>query len=291
MSETNYQTDKIYLTGNNYDASTRSFRIKFQKGQRFNRETHSVALSELSLYNSFFNISTEYNNTLLQMIWQGTTYNIQLENNSFLSIEDINFVIQTWALNNGFYCEDTATNQNVFFFDIQSNSSLYKCQLSSYLLQQNAEGTLVIKGNWSFDNSLPRLIIPDGSQLTKFFGLASGTYPSLATTQSTVILSSSAPDINQVSSILFGTNICFSQNGIQEDSTANVIYSRAIDVAFGAPLVSSINSDSHFLSCQTGIFNYLSITLMDQDFRILEPHDLQCIISIIIRKKVVNISS
>jgi hypothetical protein len=129
-----------------------------------------------------------------------------------LSIEDINFVIQTWALNNGFYCEDTSTNQNMFFFNIQSNSSLYKCQLSSYLLQQNEEGTLVIKGNWNFNSSLVRLIIPEGSQLTKFFGLDAGTYPSLATTQSTVILSTSAPDINQVSSLLFGTNICFSQN-------------------------------------------------------------------------------
>jgi hypothetical protein len=108
--------------------------------------------------------------------------------------------------------------------------------------------------------------------------LDAGTYPILASTQSTVILSTSAPDINQVSSKLFGTNICFSQNGIQEDATANVIYSRAIDLAFGAPLVSSINSDSHFLFCQTGIFNYLAVTLMDQDFRILKPHDLQCII-------------
>jgi hypothetical protein len=83
MYETNYETDKVYLTGNNWDASTKSFRIKFQKGRRFNRETNSVALSKLSLYNSFFNISTDYNNTLLQMIWQGITYDIQLENNSF----------------------------------------------------------------------------------------------------------------------------------------------------------------------------------------------------------------
>jgi hypothetical protein len=280
-----YETDKIFVTGQQWDAKTKTFRIPFQKAQRFSREVNDLCLSEMSIYNSFFNISDDYNNTLIQFVWQGTTYDIVLESPAFYSVEDINFVLQTFFINNGFYCIDSSTQQRVYFFDIQTNSSLYKVQLSAYQITQNIEGTLLIQGSWNFDNSVPQLIIPEGSQLQQFFGLTSGSYPSNGTTVSSLVTSQSAPDINQVSSLLVSCNLCFSQSGVASDAAASVIFSRAVDVAFGAPITIN-NNDNQFLSCQTGIFSFLSIQLLDQQFRIIDPVDKQLIFSLLLRRKV-----
>jgi hypothetical protein len=112
-------------------------------------------------------------------------------------VEDVNFSLQTFFINNGF---DSSTQQRVYFYDIQTNSSLYKVQLSAYKIEQNLEGTLIPQGDWTFDGSVPQLVIPENSSLQQFFGLTSGVYPSNGTSVSTLITSTSAPDINQIGS-------------------------------------------------------------------------------------------
>jgi hypothetical protein len=282
-----YEIDKIFITGQNWDTVSKSFKIPFQKAQRFSREVHDLCLSELSIYNSFFNISSDYNNTLLQFIWQGTTYNINLESPSFLSVEDVNFSLQTFFINNGFYCIDSSTQQRVYFYDIQTNSSLYKVQLSAYKIEQNIEGTLIPQGDWTFDSSVPQLVIPENSGLQQFFGLSSGVYPSNGTSVSTLITSTSAPDINQISSLLVSCNLVFSQNGLASDSAASVIFSKSVDVPFGSAITVN-NNDNHFLSCRSGIYSFLSIQLLDQNFRVIDPVDKQLIFSLLIRQKIKN---
>jgi hypothetical protein len=81
-----YQYDSITVTGHNWDPISLAFSIPFQSGMRL---TYETSMTSMSLFNSFYNISPEYENTVLSLVFQGTQYDIALEP-SFLSIEDIN---------------------------------------------------------------------------------------------------------------------------------------------------------------------------------------------------------
>jgi len=95
-----------------------------------------IALSSITMYNSWFNIMTQYNNNTFTYTWTNnlgvtTVYNVTMPNGIY-DIPDINKFIQFTCIQNGTYWSDAGLNY--YPFELQVNTVRYSIQLNTYLI-------------------------------------------------------------------------------------------------------------------------------------------------------------
>lgn len=95
-----------------------------------------IAVSQIVMYYSWFNILDTYNNNLLTYTWTvgstTTTYTINIPNGLY-NIVDINSFCQYTMINNGHYLVN-ANGDNVYYFEMIVNANRYAIQLNTYLV-------------------------------------------------------------------------------------------------------------------------------------------------------------
>lgn len=93
-----------------------------------------IAVSQIVMYYSWFNILDSYNNNKLTYTWTvgstTTTYTITIPNGLY-NIVDINSFCQYTMINNGHYLVN-ANGDNVYYFEIIVNANRYAIQLNTY---------------------------------------------------------------------------------------------------------------------------------------------------------------
>jgi hypothetical protein len=94
-----------------------------------------IALSSLSMYNSWFNIMSKFQNNTFTYTWTSgvttTTYTITLPDGLY-EVSDINKYIQFECINNGTYW---ITNGDYYYpFEVMVNPTRYAIQLNTYLI-------------------------------------------------------------------------------------------------------------------------------------------------------------
>ena len=108
-----------------------------------NFKDHEIALSQFSIYNSFFNIEASRNNNILTITWNAltpTTHQFTFQS-GFYNISDINYALQNFCLINNLYMEDTINNKNIYFIEVMSNSITYSGQINFYTIPTSAQAT------------------------------------------------------------------------------------------------------------------------------------------------------
>ena len=95
-----------------------------------------IAVSQIIMYYSWFNITDTYQNNRLTYTWTvagvTTTYTINIPNGLY-NITDINAFCQWTMINNGHYLIDNNGN-NVYYFELIVNPNRYAIQLNTYLV-------------------------------------------------------------------------------------------------------------------------------------------------------------
>jgi hypothetical protein len=85
----------IIINSSNYNASSNCFRYQLPVAQKF--ENKEVGLTYISLYNSFYNISSAYGNNTIQLKYpEGattTTYTFTIPD-GYYSYSDLNYFLQ-----------------------------------------------------------------------------------------------------------------------------------------------------------------------------------------------------
>ena len=93
-----------------------------------------IAVSQIVMYYSWFNILDTYNNNILTYTWTvgstTTTYTITVPNGLY-NIVDINAYCQYTMINNGHYLVN-ANGDNVYYFEMIVNANRYAIQLNTY---------------------------------------------------------------------------------------------------------------------------------------------------------------
>ena len=83
---------------------------------------HSIAVTNITIPYSMFNISENYNNKFFQLIINGTTYNINLPS-SYMDVSDLNKYLQWFFINQNIgYCYDQFQNYK-YFMEMEYNIS------------------------------------------------------------------------------------------------------------------------------------------------------------------------
>ena len=180
-----------------------TFEYKFPSPQSF-LPTDTIALQEISIYNSFFNITESAKNNRFSIIWNANTavqYDFIIPD-SFLDVDGINaYLIQQMTLNK-LYMINTATGDYVYYIAVVTNASQYACQfyisaLPTSTLATSGGLTIPAGATWTFPTATaktPQIIFNDAFGL--LLGFAGSTFSSTINIIYNFIYKNSSNSIN-----------------------------------------------------------------------------------------------
>lgn len=260
-----------------------------------------VAVQQISMYYSNFNISTSLNNYKFSYTWvNGTVVNISIPNSN-MSISQINEYLQFIMIQNKHYLL-TAGGDYVYLLEMVVNQSRYAVQVNSYLISTTiatANGwTLPSGATWALPTNsiLPYLtILPyTDSDFGKLIGYTAGQYPTgtisgtppaqtqtPAYTTAQSFLSSTSPNINPQSSFLC---LCSLVNNKAVIPSQLLYTLTPTNVEFGALINQQIN-DLAWNKIANGFYNSFTFSFRDQTGNPISFNDPNTVIILVLQNR------
>ena len=125
----------LILNGSNVvttDPTNSTYRFNFA-GTRLIKDT-KIAISNISLFYSWFNISAAFNNNFFQYTFTNnagtSTFNVSIVD-GYYTIAQLNSYLQSVMITNGHYLVN-GSGQNVYYLEILENASAYAIQLNCF---------------------------------------------------------------------------------------------------------------------------------------------------------------
>jgi hypothetical protein len=254
------------------------YRYTFPNGNVFINRAE-IAISSVSLYYCWFNITAAYGNNVFQFIHPATvtaTYTVTIPDGNY-SIPELNSFLQSVLIANGLYLIDGSGNF-VYYLEILENPSLYSVQLNEYPVP------IALPAGWTAPSNhagfpavavTPQFIIA-ANAFRDIIGFTAATYPAVAqiTTQSQT--SSTTPQVSPIQSVLMTCSLLNNQYS----NPNTVLYSlNAADVAFGA-LINSIPVEREYIPIQSGSYVNFDLQFLDQNFNAMSLQDSNLVIQL-----------
>jgi hypothetical protein len=261
-----------------------------------------IAVSEISMYYSWFNIATIYNNNSFTYTWTvgviTTIYTITIPDGLY-EINDLNNLIQFECIKNLTYWTNTAGSVNYYPFEMILNPVRYAVQLNTYLIPTSTPvGAAIPVGFPGWPGTIQNSVVSIPANLNVIIGFSAGfvsfnnfnnpvnnpattQYVSKNQTTGTIsYLSTTAPQVQPNNSIMF------SLSGINNPYTqpSSIIYSLNPNVGVGEQV---FQVPPNFMWCKMieGTYNELRLTLLGNDLTPLRIQDPNMTFLLTIRDK------
>jgi hypothetical protein len=261
--------------------------INLKKGQK-------VALANLQMYYSTFNITAANNNNSFSYVWvNGTTYPVNIPN-GFYDIDALNNFLHFTMVQNGHYMV-TATGDNVYFITMGINPTLYAVEVNCFGISV----ALATANGWVLPSAptwvIPtNFIVPELVVGTNNFGLvigfAAGTYPNAviagvppaqtqtpAYTTDQQFTSTIVPQVTPLSSFILTCSLINNNYAVPN----NLIYSFAPQGTIGEQFTIAPNQYV-FIDCLPAQYSRFQVSFIDQNFRPVAIQDPNMIIQLVI---------
>jgi len=252
---------------------------------QFPNGNYRVALASASLYYSWENIRTAYNNNSFQYIWQGTTFDVDIPDGSY-SISQINSYLQSVMIANDHYLINAA-GDNVYYLEMITNPTQYAIQLNCYPIPTALPAGWSQPAGWSgYPASLetPQFVI-ENNDFQNTIGILSGTYPPAPVAIDYSKLSDFTPQVSVVQSVLVRCNLLKNKLSIPND----ILYSFAIsDVSFGSTIEIS-PPELLWGRVEAGSYNNIELQFLTQDFQPLPLQDINLTLTLVIKDTTIEI--
>lgn len=256
-----------------------TYRYTFPQGAvRFSNS--KVAVGSISMYYSWYNIMSTYNNNEFKFIFPDaggtTTYTLTITD-GFYTIADLNSYLQQYCISQNLYLIDNSGNY-VYYLEFTTNSNYYAIQFNAYPVP------IALPVGWT-DPGLsfplvsvtPQLIV-EANAFRSIIGFAAGTYPAVQQPTTYSALSTSVPQVSPTQSIILTCGLL--NNKYSNPSTVLYSFSPA-GTSFGSLLESNPNQYS-FVDIQEGTYPYFEISFLDQDFNPLQINDTNLVVQLFI---------
>jgi len=239
---------QIIFNKSNYDIDQKRF--VYELGGSVKLSDYEVALTSISIYNSFYNISSAYRNNVINFQFLDTepvkTWTIP---DGFYNVENLNAFIQSKCIEEGYYMTNS-DGQYIYYFEVVINAVSYGIEFVFYPVAKS--DTILTKpsnATWTYPtaNITPKFIIPNLSTLGEILGHSVGTYGFY--TGISTIKNTFTPSINKVSSIILNCNL-IDNTGF---STNQTLYSFAVTESFGNNI--KINPNNLIYNKISPVFN------------------------------------
>jgi len=289
----------ILINSSNIVANTNNstFEYNFPQGGVVFRDD-LVAVQQVSIYNSVFNITSANSNNSFSYIWVDNTTTTITIPDSYLDCAGINAYLQSIMYSNTHYLTD-ADGNIVYLLELVVNQARYAFQINSYLISTAIATantwTIASGATWVLPTNsiLPMFVVP-ATNIASLIGFTAGSYPTTtitgsppaqvqtpAYTASYSALSSIAPQIIPTPTYLGVCNLV--QNKLAIPS--QLIYSLTIEgVSFGSLYVNQI-SDPVFNDIADGQYTSLRFSFVDTTGNYIKFNDPNTMILLIIKNR------
>lgn len=246
-----------------------------------------LALSQLSMYYSWFNIAAQYNNNTIQYTWTNlavsTTFTVTIPDGLY-EVSKLNEFLQFSFIANGHYLVNTA-GENVYYAELIVNPSRYAVQINTFLFPtalpalwtnpaaivfptQTFNPEIILPArineilgfivNFTTDNNVNNAFVPPAGD-DKVAKLANGTISYISTT---------SPDLQPNSSIL----VSVSNIDNKYSQPSSIIYSIVPSVAIGG-LINDKVPNFAWNRLIPGTYNNLRLTLLGTNLQPIKIND------------------
>lgn len=256
------------------------FVYTFPSAQEFKNQ--SVAISQISIYYCWQNITSQLGNNLFQYRFLTNSgsgsFDVVIPDGNY-EIKDLNTVLHAMMMKNGHYLLDS-TGTPVFYMQFSLLTTQYAVALLCTVLPTS------LPGGWSYPSNktftLQNAFVPQlylSSSMTGFasiIGFTAGkAYPTDGTTTTSVSLSTTVPDVSPIQCLMFQCNLTnnpFSQvpSIIYATTNNDALYGSLIPSTIFTPLYSNI-TDGYYQSLEIAVVdqNLSPVNLLDPDIVIM----------------------
>ena len=275
------------------DGDNNKFIYKFPNSVLFKDDY--IALSSVSIYYSWFNITSAFQNNIIQYVWDGVTFTINIPDGIY-EVATLNALLQYTFIQNSHYLVD-ATGSNVYYAQFLVNPARYAVQINTYLFP------LALPAGWTNPAGVvfpavtfnPSIILP--ASINVILGYTAGfttdpnignafippvndTFVSKLANGTLSYNSTQAPNIQPNSSLLVAlSNI---DNAYAQPSS--LIYTIVPSVAVGE-IINERPPNFIWNKLIEGTYNELRLTILGTDLAPLKIRDPQITIVLVIRNK------
>lgn len=262
--------DLLLLNTSHYQGGN-TYRLKFPTPIDIKKA--KLSLSSFSIYNSTYNITSEFQNNIFSITWLGQNYNFVIPD-GYYSISDLNYFIQQQCLLNKLYMTKNNGSQNVYFIEITTNSVRYKAQINMYYIPTSTEATTLqysipAGASWTFplSNQTPQLNISVG--LGKILGMTEQlNFPQVIQPSNYSKLSDTYPRLSPVFTYLLTCNLLSSAYNPVPTIFAQI----PITASFGA-MITKESGQFQEINIRESTYNEIMIQLWDQEYNPLKIND------------------
>jgi len=261
--------------------------INLKKGQK-------VALANLQMYYSTFNITAANNNNTYNYTWVDGTTNAVTMPDGFYDIDALNNYLHFTMVQNKHYLV-AASSDFVYFATLGINPSRYSCEINvfgmSVALAATNVWTLPAGATWVIPTNF---IVPEINVGTNNFrlviGFATGNYPNAAIagvppaqvqtpayTTDQQFLSSSVPQVTPVSSFILTCSLVNNNYAVPN----NLLYSFSPQGTIGEQFTIAPNQYV-FIDVLPAQYNRFQVSFIDQNFRPVSIQDPNMIIQLVV---------
>ena len=248
-----------------------------------------VAVASVSMYYSWFNISSSYgNNTLTyQFPTTGTsfsTFTVTIPDGLY-EVSTLNQFLQYTMIANGHYLVNNSTLQNVYFIELLVNDARYKVQLNTFAVPPGGAPTGYTAGTGYTANpsalTTPSVVMSSGLGVILGFSGSSLSIPSYTPSapppsgpaistnfQAVSTFSNGTPNIQPNSSVLVSVD----KVDNPYSSPTSVIYSITPSVSVGA-IIADKPPQLLWNKLVRGQYSQLRLVLLGTDLRPLQIQD------------------
>ena len=275
---------------NRVPGTTNKFAYKFPTATKLTSDD-TIALSNINLYNSFFNIEKSRGNNTLHFKWHAfitTEYNFVIPD-GFYDIPSLNYLFQFYMISENLFTYNADTNSNIYYMDLIINPTTYGVELRFCPIptedEANELNITAPPNSWSFHPTIskcPQLSFPDA------FGTIIGFkgdqfYPPDAdnTNMKREYKNNLTPQVSVVNAIILTCNLVNSQFS----SPVNVFHSMPISAGLGQ-LMTNTDSDRTDVNIFNGNYQEIRIELLSQAYEPLILHDFDVSINLLLRKAI-----
>jgi hypothetical protein len=273
----------ILNSSNIINNNNNTLEYKFINGNFKVNDNSSISLSSIVIPYSWFNVTTEYNNTKMLYRWPtgGTFIDVPITlPDGFYTVNDLNDFLHLTMLNNNHYLINDV-GENVYYIELSYNVTYYACQLVGFTVPTSLPtGWTAPAGFPAFPTvaTSPAFGLPFTGSVRDILGFQLILYG--GTTSNYSRLSETVPKGSTVNSIVVRCSLV--NNAIA--SPTDIIDSFPINTTFGSN-INYVPNFEKWIKIRPGNYSSFTITLYDQDLKILKVLDPNMLITLMIKQE------
>jgi hypothetical protein len=276
----------VINSSNVVNSLNNQYRYDFINGSFEIPENSEIMISSLQIPYSWYNISTRYNNRKFTIFWPTgsntyNTYNVELPEGFYTTVS-LDAYLQQFAITNGLYLIETATQRNNYYISVVYNFTAYANQVVLKTVPTTLPAGFTAPANWAGYPTVsrtPYVEILQNNDFGKFLGFKVGTI-GFNKTSNYSENSPHAPLGSNVNSLVIKCNLVNNNVSSQTD----IVDSFAINGNFGSNLNFNNNIEK-WIRLNSGRYYSFIVTIVDEKMRDIQILDNNILINFIIRTR------